>query len=76
MNKTLPSTKTVVPALFYLAHILEKDRKTQMDIAMKFNVSETNIGIWYKNITNVLGMKIIYGDDKKVLKVLEEQDDL
>lgn len=76
INRTPPLTKTVVPALFYLAHILEKDRRTQMDIAMKFNVSETNISTWYRDITNVLGMKIIYGDDKKVLKVLEEQDDL
>lgn len=70
-----PATKTVLPALLYLASILEKDRRTQMDISMKFNVSGSNVSVWYKDITDTLGMKIIYGDDRKVLKVLEEQDD-
>lgn len=67
-----PTTKTILPALLYLASILEKDRRRQMDIAAKFNISEPNVSVWYKEITNVLGMKIIYGFDQKVLKVLEE----
>ena len=67
-----PTTKTMLPALLYLASILEKDRRRQMDIATKFNVLETNVSVWYKEITDMLGMKIIYGFDKKVLKVLEE----
>jgi transcription initiation factor TFIIIB Brf1 subunit/transcription initiation factor TFIIB len=75
-SRYIPATKTVLPALLYLASILEKDRRTQMDIAIKFNISESNVSIWYKDITDTLGMKIIYGDDKKVLKVLEEQGDL
>ena len=66
-----PTTKKIVPSLLYLASILEKDRRTQMDIAMKLNVSESNISIWYKDITDTLGMKIIYGKDRKVLKVIE-----
>ena len=69
------TTKTIVPALLYLASIIENDRRRQMDIAMKFNVSESNISIWFKDITNTLGMKIIYGKDRKVLKVIEGYDD-
>ena len=70
-----PTTKTIVPSLLYLASILENDRRTQMDIAMKLNVSESNVSIWYKDITDTLGMKIIYGEDRKVLRVIEEHDD-
>lgn len=76
MNRNPPTTKTILPALFYLASILENDRRTQMDISMKFNVSGSNVSVWHKDITDTLGMKIIYGDDRKVLKVLEEQDGL
>lgn len=70
------STKTILPSLLYLASIIENDRRTQMEIAMKFNISETHVSTWYKDIIDVLGMKIIYGYKRKVLKVLEEQDDL
>ena len=66
-----PTTKTILPALFYLAYIIENDRRTQMDIAMAFDISESNISVWYKNITSVIGLKIIYGCNRKVLKVLE-----
>ena len=45
-----------------------------MDIAIKFNVAESHVSVWYKNITDVLGMKIIYGYNRKVLKVLEEKE--
>jgi len=70
------STETILPSLLYLASIIENDRRTQMEIAMKFNISETHVSTWYKDIIDVLGMKIIYGYKRKVLKVLEEQDDL
>lgn len=69
------STETILPSLLYLASIIENDRRTQMEIAMKFNISETHVSTWYKDIIDVLGMKIIYGYKRKVLKVLEEQDD-
>lgn len=72
----LPTTKTILPSLFYLAYIIGNDRRNQIDIAMKFNVSESHISIWYKDITNILGMKIIYGFDRKVLRIIEEKDDL
>lgn len=65
------STKIILPSLLYLASIIENDRRTQIDIAMKFNISESHVSTWYKYITNVLGMKIIYGYNKKVLKILE-----
>lgn len=68
-----PSTKTILPSLLYLASIIENDRRSQMEIAMKFNVAESHISIWYKYITDVLGMKIIYGYNRKVLKVLEKE---
>lgn len=71
-----PSMKTILPSLFYLAYIIENDRRTQMEIAMKFNISESHISLWYKDITDVLGMKIIYGYKRKVLKILDKQDDL
>lgn len=67
-----PTTKTILPGLLYLASILEKDRRRQMDIAEKFNVLEPSVSVWCKEIMDVVGMKIIYGFDKKVLKVLEE----
>ena len=75
-SRNYPSTKTIVPSLLYLASIIGNDRRSQMEIANKFNIAESHISIWYKDITNVLGMKIIYGYNKKVLKILEEQDDL
>ena len=71
-----PTMKTIMPSLLYLASILENDRRTQISIAMVFNVSESNISLWYKDITETLGMKIIYGKDRKVLRVIEEQDDI
>lgn len=71
-----PATKTVVPALLYLASILLGDRRTQMSIAMVLNVSESSVSIWYVDIINTLGMKIIYGDDRKVLRVIEKQDNV
>ena len=73
LSKSLnsPSTKTILPSLLYLASIIENDRRTQIEIAMKFNVAESHISVWYKYITDVLGMKIVYGYDRKVLKVLE-----
>lgn len=70
----IPTTKTILPSLLYLASIIENDRRTQMDIAIKFNVAESHVSVWYKNITDVLGMKIIYGYNRKVLKVLEEKE--
>ena len=70
-----PLTKSILPSLLYLASILEYDRRTQMEIAMKFNISESNISVWYKDITETLGMKIIYGKDRKVLRVIEEEDE-
>ena len=75
-SRNYPSTKTILPSLLYLASIIGNDRRSQMEIANKFNIAESHISIWYKDITNVLGMKIIYGYNKKVLKILEEQDDL
>jgi transcription initiation factor TFIIIB Brf1 subunit/transcription initiation factor TFIIB len=74
-SHNIPTTKTILPSLLYLASIIENDRKTQMEIAMTFNISESHISQWYKDITDVLGMKIIYGYNRKVLKVLEEKDD-
>lgn len=75
-SRNIPSTKTILPSLLYLASIIENDRRTQMEIAMKFNVAESHISLWYKNVTDVLGMKIIYGYKRKVLKILEKKDDL
>ena len=75
-SRNYPSTKIILPSLLYLASIIGNDRRSQMEIANKFNIAESHISIWYKDITNVLGMKIIYGYNKKVLKILEEQDDL
>lgn len=77
-SRNIPTTKTILPSLLYLASIIENDRRTQMDIAMQFNVAESHVSVWYRDITDVLGMKIIYGHKRKVLKVLEKKkkDDL
>jgi len=72
----LPTTKTILPSLFYLVYIIRNDRRNQIDIAMKFNVSESHISVWYKDIINVLNIKIVYGFDRKVLRIIEEKDDL
>jgi DNA-binding transcriptional regulator YiaG len=72
----LPTTKTILPSLFYLVSIIGNDRRNQIDIAMKFNVSESHISVWYKDITDTLGIKIVYGFDRKVLRIIEEKNDL
>ncbi len=71
-SRNPPYTKVILPSLLYLASIIENDRKTQMEIANKFNISESHISVWYKEITDVLGMKIIW-HKRKLLKILEIQ---
>jgi transcription initiation factor TFIIIB Brf1 subunit/transcription initiation factor TFIIB len=67
-------TKTVMPSLFYLAGIIEGERKRQMDISITFKVSESSISNCHRDIMDVLGMKIIYGENRKVLKVIEKRN--
>lgn len=69
-----PATKTVMPSLLYLAGVIENDRRTQMDISTVFNVAEPVISAWHRDILDALGMKIIYGENRRVLKIIERQD--
>ena len=75
-NGSFPAMETILPSLFYLAHIIENDKRIQMEIGIKFDVPESYISKYYNDIKNMLGMKIICGFDGKTLKVLEEKDDI
>lgn len=61
----------VFPALIYDASIINKDRRTQMDISMASNVSEAHISKYHRDILKTLGIKLIYGSDNNLISVSE-----
>lgn len=57
------SAKNLIPSFVYMASIIEKDRRTQWDIERVYKVSSVTIRKWYKDISDVLGIKIISGGE-------------
>lgn len=70
-NPRYAHAEVLFPAFLYLACIVEDDTKRQIDIAKTFSVSEPSISLWYKDITDTLGIKIIRHKDWRVLTVAE-----
>lgn len=69
------SPQVVLPAIIYLASILEDDRIRQIDISMTLRISEASIGKWHRDIADALNLKIIYGGDGYVLAISRKQED-
>lgn len=55
------SVKHLLPSFMYMASIIENDRRTQWDMEMAYNVNTATIRKWYKDISNVLNIRIISG---------------
>lgn len=75
-NPRYSSERQLFPAFIYIASAIENDRRTQMDISTVFHVSESSISKWHIDVTRTLGMKIIYGDDRHVIAVLEREENI
>ena len=57
------SAKSLLPAFIYMASIIEDDRRTQWDVEKVYKVSSATIRKWYKDISDVLDIKIISGKE-------------
>ena len=57
------SAKNLLPAFMYMASIIENDRRTQWDVEKVYKVSSATIRKWYKDISDVLNIKIISGKE-------------
>ena len=67
------SVKYLLPAFIYIASILENERRTQWDVANIFGMTITTIRKWYRDISDVLDIKIINGAGMVVLtKTIEK----
>ena len=59
-------------AFIYAASVIENDRRTQLEISGISGISECMIGMWYRDILKVLGLKII-SHNMRTICVLEEE---
>lgn len=55
------SSRYLLPAFLYIASKFEKERLTQFDIEKAFGISSVTIRKWYKDIADVLNIKITKG---------------
>lgn len=62
------SVKHLLPAFMYIASIMEKDRRTQWDMEIAYNVNSATIRKWYKDISSVLDIKIISGREIRFIQ--------
>lgn len=58
------SVKHVLPAFIHIASVLEGDRRSQSDIAKKFNVSAITIRKWNVDIIETLKIKMVRNGKK------------
>lgn len=56
------SAKHLLPAFTYIASIIEDDRRTQWDIEKVYRINSATIRKWYRDISDVLNIKILGGN--------------
>jgi len=62
------SAKSLLPSFMYIASIIENDRRTQWDMERSYGVSSATIRKWYKDISDVLDIKIISGKEIRFVR--------
>lgn len=75
------SAKHLLPAFTYITSIIEDERRTQWDIENVYGINSVTIRKWYRDISDVLNIKILGGNmitfipsDSQYEKVIHEND--
>jgi len=67
------SAKHLLPAFTYIASIIEDDRKTQWEIENAYGINSVTIRKWYRDISDVLDLKILGGSKIRFVKNDEKE---